>query len=41
MDATQVMAAQTAWNQAQTQKIDAQIEVRLCEAGMKKALGVR
>lgn len=41
MDATQVMAAQTAWNQAQTQKIDAQIEVRLCEAGMKKALGIR
>lgn len=41
MDATQVMAAQTAWNQAQTQKIDAQIEVRLCEASMKKALGLR
>ncbi len=41
MDATQVMAAQTAWNQAQTQKIDAQIEVRLCESSMKKALGIR
>lgn len=41
IDATEVMAAQTAWMQAQTQKIDAQIDVRLCEAGMKKVLGIR
>ncbi|MDY3965809.1 MAG: TolC family protein [Prevotella sp.] len=41
MGVTQVMEAQTAWNQAQSQKIDAQIDVRLCEAGMKKALGIR
>lgn len=41
MQATDVMAAQAAWLQAQTQKIDAQIDVRLGEAGMKKALGVR
>ena len=30
-----------AWYQAQTQKIDAQIDVKLSEAGMKKALGRR
>ena len=41
MGVTQVMEAQTAWNQAQSQKIDAQIDVRLSEAGMKKALGIR
>lgn len=41
MQATEVMAAQTAWLQAQTQKIEAQIDVRLGEAGMRKALGIR
>lgn len=41
MSTTEVMAAQTAWYQAQTQKIDAQIDVKLSEAGMKKALGRR
>lgn len=41
MSTTEVMAAQTAWLMAQTQKIDAQIDVKLCEAGMKKALGQR
>ena len=41
MDATEVMAAQTAWLQAKTQKIDAQIDVCLGEAAMKKAIGVR
>lgn len=41
MDATEVMAAQTAWLQAKTQKIDAQIDVRLGEAAMKKAVGMR
>ncbi|MBO4483428.1 MAG: TolC family protein [Prevotella sp.] len=41
MDATEVMAAQTAWLQAKTQKIDAQIDVCLSEAAMKKAIGVR
>ena len=41
MDATEVMAAQTAWLQAKTQKIDAQIDVCLSEAAMKKAIGMR
>lgn len=41
MQATEVMAAQTAWLQAQTQKIDAQIDVHLGESGMRKALGIR
>lgn len=41
MDATEVMAAQTAWLQAKTQKIDAQIDVCLGEAAMKKAIGMR
>ena len=41
MDATEVMAAQTAWLQAKTQKIDAQIDVCLSEAAMKKAVGMR
>lgn len=41
MSTTEVMAAQTAWFQAQSQKIDAQIDVKLSEAGLKKALGMR
>lgn len=41
IDATEVMAAQTAWLQAKTQKIDAQIDVCLGEAAMKKAIGMR
>ncbi len=39
MQTTDVMAAQTAWLQAQTDKIDAEIAIRLSEAAMKKALG--
>lgn len=41
MQAFDVMAAQTAWLQAQTQHIDAEIDVRLSEVGMKKALNIR
>lgn len=41
MSTTEVMAAQTAWFQAQSQKIDAQIDVKLSEAGLRKALGQR
>lgn len=41
MSTTEVMAAQTAWYQAQTQKIDAQIDVKLSESGLKKALGMK
>lgn len=40
METTDVMAAQTAWQQAQTQKIDAEIEVKLAQVGLQKALGV-
>ena len=36
---TTVMEAQTAWLQAQSQLIDAQIEVRLTQVDLKKALG--
>lgn len=36
---TDVMEAQTAWQAAQTQKIDAEIEVRMAHVNMRKALG--
>ena len=39
MQTSDVMAAQTAWLQAQTQRIDAEIEVKLSETALKKALG--
>ncbi len=39
MDATDVMTAQTAWQQAQSQKIDAEVELRLCAVNLEKALG--
>ncbi len=37
---TTVMEAQTAWNQAQSQKIDAEIGIKLSEVELQKALGV-
>ena len=36
---TTVMEAQTAWLQAQSQKIDAEIDVRLSQVDLQKALG--
>lgn len=36
---TTVMEAQTAWLQAQTQKVDAEIDVKLSQVGLQKALG--
>ena len=36
---TGVMEAQTAWLQAQSQKIDAEIDVKLSQVDYKKALG--
>jgi outer membrane protein TolC len=36
---TTVMEAQTAWNQAQSKKIDAEIGVKLSEVELQKALG--
>lgn len=40
MEVTDVMAAQTAWQQAQSQKIDAEINVKLTQVGLNKALGI-
>lgn len=37
---TTVMEAQTAWNLAQSQKIDAEISVKLSEVELQKALGI-
>ncbi len=39
MQSTEVMEAQTAWLQASTQRIDAEIDVRLAEVQLQKALG--
>ena len=39
MDVTDVMAAQTAWLQARSQKIDADIDVRLTMTNLRKVLG--
>lgn len=39
MNLSEVMAAQTAWESAHTQKIDAEIEVQLSLLGLRKALG--
>lgn len=40
MESTDVMAAQTAWQQAQSQKIDAEVEVKLSRVNLEKALGI-
>lgn len=37
---TEVMEAQTAWQQAQSQKIDAEVDVRLSQVNLEKALGI-
>ena len=37
---TDVMAAQTAWVQAQSQKRDAEVDVKMSQVNLKKALGV-
>ncbi len=39
MDVSDVMAAQTAWLQARSQKIDADIDVKLSQTNLKKVLG--
>ena len=36
METTDVMAAQTAWQQAQTMKIEAEIEVKLAQVNLQK-----
>lgn len=40
MESTDVLTAQTAWQQAQSQKIDAEVEVRLAQVNLEKALGI-
>ena len=40
MQTTDVMEAQTAWLQAQSQKIDAEIDVELSQINLRKALGI-
>ena len=40
IETTDVMAAQTAWQQAQSQKIDAEVEVKLAQVNLNKALGI-
>ena len=39
ISSTDVIGAQTAWYQAHSQKIDAEIEVRMCQLNLKKSLG--
>ena len=39
MQATEVIAAQTAWVESMTQKIDAEIDVKLSQVNLQKALG--
>lgn len=39
MDVTDVMAAQTAWLQARSQKIDAEIDVKMTQTNLRKVLG--
>ncbi len=40
MESTEVMAAQTAWQKAQSQKIEAEVEVKLAQVNLNKALGI-
>jgi outer membrane protein TolC len=39
IQSTTVMEAQTAWLQAQSQKIDAEIDVKMSQVDLQKALG--
>lgn len=40
MNSTDVMNAQTAWQQAQSAKIDAEVDVKLSQSALSKALGI-
>ena len=40
MGLTEVMEAQTAWQQAQSQRIDAEVAVNISRVNLKKALGI-
>jgi len=41
LTATEVMEAQTAWLQAQTQRIDADIDRQLSRSALNKAIGIK
>ena len=41
LTATEVMEAQTAWLQAQTQRIDAEIDRQLSRTALNKAIGLK
>ena len=41
LTATEVMEAQTAWLQAQTQRIDAEIDRHLSRSALNKSLGIK
>ena len=40
LQTTDVMEAQTAWMQAKSQKIDAEVDVKISQVNLKKALGI-
>jgi outer membrane protein TolC len=40
METTDVLEAQTAWQQAQSQKIDAEIDVKMAKVNLEKAMGI-
>lgn len=40
MESNAVLEAQAAWLQAQSQRIDAEIDVKLSQVALKKALGI-
>ncbi len=40
IESSDVLAAQTAWQQAQSRKIDAEVDVRLSQVNLQKALGL-
>lgn len=40
IQSTTVMEAQTAWLQAQSQKIDAEVNLKLCQVNLQKAVGM-
>ncbi len=40
MESSEVLAAQTAWQQAQSRKIDAEVDIRLSQVNLQKALGL-
>ena len=39
LQTTDVMEAQTAWMQAQSQKIDSEVEIKIAQVNLKKAIG--